>query len=974
MHGRVDMTEEAVFAAALEITTVAERQAFLDETCSADVGLRRRVEELLAGYGKTGGILERDSPASVFPAVHLEPPLAPNRLFAGRFRLRQKLGEGGMGEVWAADQTAPLQRRVALKVLRAGFDSARLLARFEQERQALVLMDHPNIATVFDAGIAQGRPYFVMELIQGEPITQHCDNRNLNLRERIALFISVCQAVQHAHQKGIIHRDLKPPNILVESHDGKSAPKVIDFGIAKATGARLTEASIHTEVGWLIGTLEYMSPEQAKLNNPDIDTKCDIYTLGAVLYELLSGSVPFSRHEPAPVEFAEMLRLIQDVDPPQPSSKLAATDKLSSIAAARLTEPAKLIAQVRGELDWIVMKCLEKDRAQRYATANELAFDLQRYLADEPVVAGPPSAGYRLRKFVRRHRHALTTALAFVFLLVAAVVMLTVALVAVNRERQEKVAALEAEGRRRKQARAALDAMSSELVGDMMAKKAALLPRDKQFLELALRSYEEYAADTGQEEESRAGVAHAYGRVGCIRGRLGQRKEAEAAWVRSRELYARLVADFPFIPAYRQGLADNDMFLGVLYDETGRGPEAEAAFGESLNGYRKLADDFPNVPEYRKASGTTLNNLGLLLKNLGRPREAEQAYGQAVTILKKLADDFPRDSACHADLAFTYINLGVLLDEAPGRSIELAADRPNRLREAATAYEKAVSIFEQLVAADPTDQWHRDGLARSRSNLGNVLRDSGRHSEAEESFRKALTIRNQLVADFPAIPSYRQGLAIALNNLGILLKNTGRAQEAEELYGQAVTVHRQLAATFPAVPDHQNEAAGAMVNLARVLLARKELNGARRLLEEALPYHRAALNAAPNNPAYRRFYRLNRWRMAETLLELKDHAGAAETAQQFLKAATEPPRDAYTAAGLLAGCVKLAAQDEQLPANKRQESAANYGDSAVAALRLAIEKRAMEVAKIKTDPSLDPLRHREDFQKLLAEWEAANRN
>jgi tetratricopeptide (TPR) repeat protein/tRNA A-37 threonylcarbamoyl transferase component Bud32 len=404
------MNEESLFAAALEKPTPAERQAFLVEACGGDLGLRQRVERLLAADQHNSGILSR-GPAAVLESSGLA-PLAAGEVLAGRFKLRQRLGAGGMGEVWVADQLEPVQRRIALKVIRPGLDSAGLIARFEQERQALARMDHPHIAKVLDAGTTEGgRPYFVMELIKGMPITEYCDTAKLSPRERLELFVPVCRAVQHAHQKGIIHRDLKPSNVLVAPYDGRPVVKVIDFGIAKATGERLGEHSVYTEVGALVGTLEYMSPEQAELNNLDIDTRSDIYALGVLLYELLTGGVPHPRKELRSVPFAEMLRIIREVEPPRPSTRLASdSETLPAVAAARQTEPRKLTALVRGELDWIVMKCLEKDRARRYETANGLAMDVQRYLADEPVHACPPSAGYRLRKLVRRHKARLAAA------------------------------------------------------------------------------------------------------------------------------------------------------------------------------------------------------------------------------------------------------------------------------------------------------------------------------------------------------------------------------------------------------------------------------------------------------------------------------------------------------------------------------------------------------------------------------------
>ena len=381
------MNEESVFAAALQKTNVIERQAYLDNACQGNAGLRQRIEQLLDANECCQGVLERGLDAAAFGGS--EPPLMPDRLFDNRYKLRTKLGEGGMGEVWVADQIEPIHRRVALKLIRPGLDSVRMLARFDQERQALALMDHPNIAKVLDAGITKpqevaggspGIPYFVMELIKGVSITEYCDRAKLSPRQRLELFIPVCHGVQHAHQKGLIHRDLKPSNILVALYDDKPVPKVIDFGVAKVTGPRLTEHSIFTEVGFLVGTLEYMSPEQAELNNLDVDTRSDIYSLGAVLYELLTGTVPFSRKELQGAAFSEMLRFIKEVDPPKSSTKLSRSGILPSVAADRQTEPKRLIALVRGELDWIAIKCLEKERSRRYETANALALDLQRYL------------------------------------------------------------------------------------------------------------------------------------------------------------------------------------------------------------------------------------------------------------------------------------------------------------------------------------------------------------------------------------------------------------------------------------------------------------------------------------------------------------------------------------------------------------------------------------------------------------------
>jgi serine/threonine protein kinase/WD40 repeat protein len=431
------MNQETLFHEALA-RPAAERAAFLDAACAGRPELRTAVEALLAAHEASGSFLDQpaidpnatsahDGPV---PMADERPPDAPGTILAGRYKLLEMIGEGGMGAVWMAQQQEPVKRLVAVKLIKAGMDSRAVLARFEAERQALALMDHPNIAKVLDAGAAlDGRPFFVMELVKGTPITQFCDQRRLTPRQRLELFVPVCQAIQHAHQKGIIHRDIKPSNVLVALYDDRPVPKVIDFGIAKATGQQLTDKTLHTAFGVVVGTLEYMSPEQASFNQLDIDTRSDVYGLGVLLYELLAGGPPFGRKELEKAGVLEMLRVIREQEPSRPSAKLSTADALPSIAANRGTEPKKLTGLVRGELDWLVMKALAKDRGRRYDTANSFAADIQRYLAGEPVQAAPPSTAYRLRKFVLKHRAALLVS-AIVFLgLVAGVVGISIGLV-----------------------------------------------------------------------------------------------------------------------------------------------------------------------------------------------------------------------------------------------------------------------------------------------------------------------------------------------------------------------------------------------------------------------------------------------------------------------------------------------------------------------------------------------------------------
>ena len=449
------MNEREIFMAALDRENEADRAVYIAEACGSNDELRNRVGKLLEQHAREDSfLLDRAARA----ATAETPAAGKSGQMVGRYKLLQRLGEGGFGEVWMAEQQEPVRRKVALKIIKLGMDTQQVIARFEAERQALAIMEHSNIARALDAGATEtGRPYFVMELVKGIPITEYCDRNNLSTKERLDLFMPVCHAVQHAHQKGIIHRDIKPTNVMVTLHDGKPIPKVIDFGIAKATEHRLTEKTLFTEYHQFVGTPAYMSPEQAEMSGLDVDTRTDIYSLGVLLYELLTGTTPFDLTALREAGYGEIQRIIREVDPPVPSTRLSTMDAadLALTAQRRKVEANALSRLIRGDLDWIVIKALEKDRTRRYETARELAADVQHHLANEPILASPPGVFYKFRKFVKRNRVAVTAGSLVAAALVVGLMLSTIGFVQASRQRDRAIVAEQEQSRERERAEAA---------------------------------------------------------------------------------------------------------------------------------------------------------------------------------------------------------------------------------------------------------------------------------------------------------------------------------------------------------------------------------------------------------------------------------------------------------------------------------------------------------------------------------------
>jgi tetratricopeptide (TPR) repeat protein len=943
------MNEESLFAAALEKATAAERQAFLDEACGTDAALRQRLEHLLAANDRAVGILERGPDTAVLTAALPGPPLVADHLFAGRFRLRKKLGEGGMGEVWDADQTEPVQRRVALKVVRPGSDTARLLARFDQERQALALMDHPNIAKVFDAGVADGRPYFVMELIQGEPITAYCDAARLSPRERLELFVPVCHAVQHAHQKGVIHRDLKPSNVLIAVYDGRPMPKVIDFGVAKATGPRLTERSVHTEVGWLIGTLEYMSPEQAKLNNLDIDTRSDVYALGAVLYELLTGSVPFSRQELQAAAFTDMLRLIQEVDPPKPSTRLSGSVRLPSVAALRQTEPKKLVALVRGELDWIVMKALEKDRARRYETANGLAGDIQRYFNGEPVEACPPSAGYRLRKYARKYKKVLTAVGTIATLLVAAtVVSISLASWALRERSRAEAREREAEANL-KGALGAVDQMLTRVAEVKLLNVPQMEPVRRELLQDALGFYQAFLRDNGDSPVIRSEVAIAYRRMGRIQSLLGQRKEADESYRRAVALGEGLLAESPDDPAILDKLAGIHQELGVFYQNSERLSQAEKALKQGVALREQLERRDPAYPENRSNLAAAHSNLVALYRIMGDLDQAEAAFRKCEALMEDLLSRDGKNARYLLIVATCHQNMA------------LVHGAKDRVAEAEAAYRKGINLFQQLVRDQPEVVDYQKRLASVYNNLGLLYARERNHTKAEAAYQQSLALHEAILRDHPKVVAYRVDVGTCYGSMAMHVRRSRSPEESLPWAARAIDVVAPVLEEDPL----NYHARGCLfdAHFGRAI-ALRELE---RPEEAAKDWKRAIELSAGQGAINMRLYR------PPPLAYLGEHAQAATEMETLLAEGKAQPVNLYVFGYAYARCSAAATKDARRPPAEREKLADQYGRRAVELLRRAQAagyfRDPDRLARMKANKDLDAIRSRPDFQRLLAELE-----
>jgi tetratricopeptide (TPR) repeat protein len=796
------VSEETLFVAALEIGDPAKRQAYLDEACLGNPELRRRVEALLRAHGSAGDFLETPPPAPVtFPQGNAHFP--PGTVL-DRYRLIEVLGEGGMGTVYLAEQFEPVQRQVALKVIKPGLASPQVLTRFDAERQALALMDHPNIAKVLDAGTTSGgQPYFVMELVCGVPITDYCDERRVHPQARLELFVAVCRAVQHAHQKGIIHRDLKPSNVLVAEYDGKPVPKVIDFGVAKALGHTLPSQTLHSIVGMLVGTLEYMSPEQAHLSPLDVDTRSDVYSLGVMLYELLTGTTPLQRDRLQAAIVDEALRVIREVEPPKPSARLSdLRDSVASISSQRHLEPHHLVKLIRGELDWIVMKSLEKERDRRYESANSFAHDLERYLAHEPVMAGPPSRWYRLRKFVRRNRLAVAAAGMIIFCLIGGVIGTSYGL------SQASAARIVAE-QRFDIAQHAVGEFLDKVTDDPDLTKAEFSTLRKRLLNSASAFYQRLVEEKPKDYKQRRDRAKALYRLGNIRFAVGEQAEAERVLIEARNELVALAAEQAPPMEQRLLIADVSNSLGMVHGQLGNVSVAQSEFEQAERHYRELADERPGQIDYIRALALVSNNLATFYRRQQLPDKAMSAYTRSRSLYQRMMAERPERLEYRLGYA-------VLLRHFAG-FVQAQKD----LDKSEEMIAESRQILERLEIPSKTFDC-REEMLQTLSAQGRIYNARGKHAEAKQVLERAVEHGRQLVRDFPSHIRPRSILGSACNNLYITHLRTMNTVAALQALEEACRLHESLVKDQPLVAEYAIELGGSYCNIGVLLTAQNE--------------------------------------------------------------------------------------------------------------------------------------------------------
>jgi serine/threonine protein kinase/tetratricopeptide (TPR) repeat protein len=768
---------EAIFFAALEQAPV-EREAYLARACANDQLLRCRVEKMLAAQDEARSFLEVGPAACVAELdATCESSHVPASRAIGPYKLLELIGEGGMGLVYMAEQHQPVRRLVALKLIKPGMDSRQVIARFEAERQALAMMDHPHIAKVLDAGTtATNHPYFVMELVRGLPITEFCDQRRLPVRERLWLFVQVCQAVQHAHQKGIIHRDLKPSNVLVTMHDELAVPKIIDFGIVKALGQQLTEQTLHTGFAQLLGTPLYMSPEQAEMSGLDVDTRSDVYSLGVLLYELLTGQTPFDQETLRRAGLNEMRRILQDEEPPRPSHRISTLEAhaLSTLSQKRGIDERRWNKLLRGELDWIVMKSLEKDRTRRYESASALAADIQRYLDDEPVEACPPSVVYRMGKVVGRHK---------VILAAAAMIALALALgtgVSIWQAAAARQAQAEAEAQRKdaeqnvELALAAVDNLLKQLDEGKLPRSPRFDGIRQELIHEVMAFYEKLLAQHGTSPAVRFSTARAWRRIGEVKFEIERYEEAFEAYDKAFVVLEELIARHPTEPKYMSELASANQALASAelhsrddWDRT----RVEKRFRRAIDLRRTLTRLEPQQSDHR----FQLLVLEADLDRVQGHRRDEAWHRQRVEAARAITGKDPTNVACRDYLAIAQLEFASHL---AGRGAPAA--------EIDKLFDESAAAFQQLWAEGKSERHYRGKLASVLDAKAMYLESRGDLEQAELYLRQSLEHFDDMYRRLVLGHHDEAFRALVRIQLGQLLEKQGRDAEAEPLYRVAM--------------------------------------------------------------------------------------------------------------------------------------------------------------------------------------------
>jgi tetratricopeptide (TPR) repeat protein/predicted Ser/Thr protein kinase len=845
-----------VFHAALDVGD-DRRDAFLENACSGDEGLRREVESLLASY-QASGVLDR-SPAESLRAAAETDELPGRRV--GRYLIHARIAQGGMGVVYDAEQETPVRRRVALKVLHPRAQPE-IEARFALERQALALMTHPHIARVFDAGVLDdGRPFLAMEHVAGVPLTESCDRQRLDVRERLEVFVEVCNAIQHAHQKGIIHRDIKPSNVLVSAEEG---PKVIDFGVAKALHPILDEGAQRTVHDALIGTLEYMSPEQLdRAGNADIDTRSDIYSLGVLLYELLAGVLPYDWTELRKAGLDGLRKVARESDPPPVSRRFAALDRerAAAIAEARRTTPAALTRALAGDLDWMVLKALDRDRGRRYASASEFADDVRRHLANEPVLAGPPSAAYRLRKFARRHRTAVAVASALLAGMVIVAAMLARQSLEIRRAaevaerervRAERVSEIMVdvfkasdpyEGRGEVTAREVLDRSSArvrKLDDEPQVKASVLQAMASVYTQMAV--YDEAEGLTREALSIRRSlydgdqieIADSLESLGTLHLRRGKLEPAGRVLEQAVAMKLRILG--PDDPRRMEGL----LRLGVVRRSEGRFDDGEKHLREALRLSRA------GGTKTSASMITAIEELGILHFKKGELTQSEARFREALDLRRKEGPDTPRTAQTISNLATVFNERGELATAESFLRQSLAILeknlRPDDERLATALGVLGLCLHNQGKYGDAEASYRRSlAIWRARhgdthpngnlmlNNLALLAHDQNRFGEAEALFRQTMALQEKVYGkDHPDV-------ALPMNNVARVLHDQGRSREAESMYRQALAIRRKgLRADHPALAE-------SLAWLGKLLTEQNRLDEAESMLREAVAIRSKAL-------------------------------------------------------------------------------------------------------------------------------------